>query len=127
MAPQNILVADEDIDTRIILRTLLERHGYAVVEAGSPDEAVRVCESQVLSLVILNHPMSLDQQTTLARWLRTWPATCEVPIINLTSRAIPKLIEDASREGVTITLAKPLDVKKMLDLVHELTSAQLAH
>jgi two-component system, OmpR family, response regulator len=123
---RTILVADEDLDTRIILRVLLERNGYVVVEASSAVEATQACANE-LALVILNHPMNVDADLSLARWVRSQPATRDLPIINLTSRAIPMLIEEASQQGVTITLAKPLDVKRILLLVRELTSPQLAH
>jgi two-component system OmpR family response regulator len=124
---RTILVADEDLDTRIILRALLERNGYVVIDAGLPSDAMQVVQQHELALVILNYPMNVEPQVSLARWLRTLPATRDVPIINLTSRAIPLLIEEASRQGVTVTLAKPLDVKKILELVRDLTTPQLAH
>ena len=123
---RTILVADEDVDTRIILRALLERHGYAVVEAATAEEAVRACD-QDLCLIILNHPISLNENVTLASWLRTEAKTQPVPIINLTSRAIPLFIEEASQLGVKVTLAKPIDVHRMLQLVEELTGPLVAH
>jgi CheY-like chemotaxis protein len=124
---RTILVADEDLDTRIILRALLERNGYVVIDASSASEAMQAVHQHELALVILNHPMNVETQVSLARWLRSLPTTRDLPIINLTSRAIPLLIEEASKQGVTVTLAKPLDVKKILELVRELTTPQLAH
>ena len=124
---RTILVADEDLDTRIILRALLERNGYIVIDASSPSEAMQVVHQHELALVILNYPMTVEPQVSLARWLRSLPMTRDLPIINLTSRAIPLLIDEAAQQGVTVTLAKPLDVKKILELVRDLTTPQLAH
>ena len=120
MVPQNILVADEDLDTRIILRALLEREGYRVIEANNAAAAMAAFQNPI-ALVILNHPMCLTEDMTLARWLRSQPATRGVPIINLTSRAVPLLIDEASKQGVNVTLTKPLDVHRVLQLVEELT------
>ena len=47
MVPQNILVADEDLDTRIILRALLERQGYRVIEANNATAAIAAFQSPV--------------------------------------------------------------------------------
>ena len=127
MAPRTILVADEDIDTRIILRALLERHGYTIVEAATPQDAMTAAAQQELSLVIMNHPIPVDAGTTLARWLREQPPTRDVPIINLTSRTVPHFAEDAARQGVNVTLAKPLDVQRFLLLVHQLAGDLVAH
>jgi sigma-B regulation protein RsbU (phosphoserine phosphatase) len=122
MSPACILVADEDLDTRIILRTLLDRHGYAVIEAASAHAAMEVVQQTPVALVIMNYPMRVAEGLTLPAWFRQQPATRSVPIINLTSRAIPLLLEQAARDGVTISLAKPLDTQRLLQLVHELSN-----
>lgn len=121
MSPAPILVADEDLDTRIILRTLLSRHGYTVVEAATARAAMEAATQQPLSLVILNYPMRVTETLTLSSWLRQQPATSNVPIVNLMSRAVPLLIEEAAREGVTVTLPKPLDMYRLLEVVRELS------
>lgn len=124
MSTHCILVADEDQDTRIILRTLLERDGYAVIEAANARAAMEAVQRPV-SLVILNYPMRIDESLTLCAWLRRQAGTREVPIINLTSRAVPLLIEEAARDGVNVTMAKPIDVQRMLDLVAEFTHSMV--
>jgi CheY-like chemotaxis protein len=126
MAPRTILVADEDTDTRIILRALLERHGYRIVDAATAQDAMAAAD-QELSLVIMNHPIMVDAATTLARWLRAHAPTREVPIINLTSRTVPHFAEDAARQGVNITLAKPLDVNRLTELVQQLAGDLVVH
>lgn len=125
MSPLNILVADEDIDTRIILRTILERQGYKVVEANTAAAAMAAADMP-LSLVILNHPMRLSDEMTLAHWLRAEERTRSVPIINLTSRAVPRLIEEAVELGVNATFAKPIDVQGLLQAIEELTVPALS-
>ena len=122
MSSRTILVADEDPDTRIILRALLERHGFNVVEAANGLLA-RDAANQAVSLVILNHPLYVSLNVSLAAWLRSHPETQNVPIINLTSRAVPAYLHEASAQGVTVSLPKPIDVQKMLHLVDELTTA----
>ena len=126
MAPRHILVTDEDPDTRIILRALLERHGYSVIEAANAQQAMSLV-SDNLNLVIMNHPMMATPQITLARWFRAQNETRDVPIINLTSRAVPNYREDAAKQGVTVSLVKPLDVHAILHLVRELTEAVATH
>jgi CheY-like chemotaxis protein len=127
MAPRKILVADEDNDTRIILRALLERHGYSVIEAASAQQAMNAVGEEV-GVVIMNHPMMATPQITLARWMRAQPETRETPIINLTSRAVPNFSEEAAKQGVTVSLVKPLDVHAILELIRQLsTPVAVAH
>ena len=65
MTPRKILVADEDLDTRIILRTLLARDGYAVIEAASARAATEAAQQFPFSLIILNYPMRVGDGLTL--------------------------------------------------------------
>lgn len=121
MAQRRILVADEDIDTRIILRTVLERRDFAIVDVGSGDEALVAASRDGFDLVILNYPMTCENGCTLVQGLRSLGSTHNVPIMNLTSRVVPQYLDDAKQQGVTVTVAKPIDVEHILGLVDQLT------
>lgn len=116
-----ILVVDEDADTRIILRTVLERRDCIVVDAGSADAGVSEARQTRFDLVILNHPMLCDDGESLVKRLRSMRDTEFVPILNLTSRVVPQFLEDAARQGVTVTMPKPIDVENIIALVDHLT------
>ena len=121
MTGRLILIADEDTDTRIILRTVLERHDFSIVDAGSAEAAMAEVEGRAFDLVILNHPMMCENGESLVHRLRAQRATQNIPILNLTSRVVPQFMDDAAREGVTVTLPKPINVESVLALVSELT------
>lgn len=121
MALRTILVADEDVDTRIILRTVLERRDFVVVDVGSGDEALVAAGCGAFDLVILNYPMMCENGSTLVQSLRSLGSTSGVPIMNLTSRVVPQYLDDATRQGVTVTVAKPIDVEHILNIVEQLT------
>jgi CheY-like chemotaxis protein len=119
---KNILVADEDIDTRIILRALLERNGFSVVDAASPEAAVDAAQAREVDLVILNHPMRNARGTALIEVLRNIEKTRTVPIVNLSSRVVPRMFEEAAALGVTRSIAKPINVEEVLAVVRELVT-----
>ena len=125
MTGRLILVADEDTDTRIILRTVLERYDFNIVDAGSAEAALAEIERSAFDLVILNHPMLCDNGESLVHRLRAQRATQNIPILNLTSRVVPQFLEDAAREGVTMTLPKPINVESVLTVVTELTIGKM--
>ena len=116
-----ILVADEDFDTRVILRTVLERQNFVVVEATTADAAIAAAESTRFELVILNYPMFTQHGRTLVECLRESPNSRSCPILNLTSRVVPKFLEQADRQGVSLTMPKPIDVEALLRVVGQLT------
>ena len=122
MLAKNILVADEDADTRVILRTLLERQQFTVIEAESADAALAASRQWALDLVIMNYPMLCASGDTLVRRLKNDSLTRDVPILNLTSRVVPQYLTQAASEGVDITLPKPLDVEQIVTVVSDLIS-----
>jgi CheY-like chemotaxis protein len=115
-----ILVADEDFDTRIILRTVLERHNFNVIDAATADDALASARTAQLDLVILNYPMVSEDGRTLVQGLRELPNARGCPILNLTSRVVPKMLELAALQGVSRTMPKPIDVEQLLRVVGEL-------
>lgn len=126
MAARKILVADEDNDTRVILRTVLERNRYVVIEATTADAAFESAQQHTFDLIILNYPMRDKSGDTLVRRFRASPGTQRVPILNITSRVVPQFLMEAAAEGVDLTLPKPLDVESLLIVVSDMTRAVLA-
>ena len=41
-----VLIADDEMDLRAMLRILLERDGYRILEARNGEEAVELCKQQ---------------------------------------------------------------------------------
>jgi CheY-like chemotaxis protein len=126
VAGRTILIVDDDVDTRIILRALLERNRFEVVEATSAEDAMRCADQHVFELVILNYPMSDGNGNSLAKLLRGIESTRSVPLLNITSRFIPQFIQQAAVDGVDVTLPKPIDITNIMQIVVELTSRSLA-
>ena len=83
-APHLILVADDDSDIRSLLRILLEKDGYRVLEAANGQEAVTAAESHAteLSLIILDILMPEVNGFDAAKQLRD---LTDVPILFLTA------------------------------------------
>lgn len=119
---RTILLADDDADTRIILRAILERDQCTVVDAATADDAMAATERHVFDLVVMNYPMYTAGGTTLPRALRSLERTRRVPIVNLTSRVVPQFLQNAADEGVALSIAKPVDVQRMLAIVAQFTA-----
>ncbi len=120
MDPRTILLADDDIHTRIILRTLLERHRFAIFEAETAEAALDHTQHNTFDLIILNYPMPDAQGVTLARRLRSTENTRLVPILNLTSRVVPQLLQDAAIDGVDLSIPKPIDIQNIVRVIESL-------
>ena len=82
MSKERILIADDDPDIRIFLRTSLEEQGFSVVEAENGSEALRLFTEINPELLILDLAMGQPDGLDVCREIRL---TSIVPIIILTA------------------------------------------
>jgi DNA-binding response OmpR family regulator len=81
-AAATILVVDDEVDVRGLLRDILERAGYRLLEAADGQEALRLLYAERPDLVVLDVEMPvLDGWGTLARIREL----SEVPVMMLTA------------------------------------------
>lgn len=79
-----ILVIDDEPQIRRYLRVSLEAHGFAIVEAASGQEGLRLAALEKPDLVVLDLGLpDMDGQAVIAR-LREWSA---LPVVVLSVRA----------------------------------------
>lgn len=82
-----ILLVEDEEPLRLVLRDLLERDGFHVVEAGDGVAALDEIDRHPPDAVVLDLNLPrLDGYGVLAR-LRARPATYELPVVVLTARA----------------------------------------
>ena len=82
-ASPTILLVDDEESVRTVLAFPLEKDGYAVVQAGDGDEALRLFAEQPIDLVVLDLMLPRLDGLEVCKRLR---ATSTVPIIMLTAR-----------------------------------------
>ena len=114
MGPEpNVLVVDDDDDSRGLLARVLRRAGYAGSEAPDGSEAITICRRQQPWLVITDCAMprlsgpELVQRLALDRRLR------RIPIIVVSSAPPPEL----PGCNVISFVDKPIDVRRLLAVV----------
>ncbi len=68
---QSILIIDDSIDSRQVLRTALERNGRQILEAGHPDLGLELAEKHQPALVIWDFDSDNSQTEKLADCLKS--------------------------------------------------------
>ncbi len=81
-----ILLADDDAQMRRLLRSVLEREGFKVVEAVDGLETLEAIDTQPIDLVLLDHDMPRLTGLGVLEELRAQMATSGLPVIMLTAR-----------------------------------------
>ena len=112
-----VLIADDRRDTLQALRMLLDGHGFSVVPAVSPIEALRAAEAHPIdaALVDLNYDngrTSGDQGFDLISRLRQMHSL--LPILAMTAWATPELECEAIKRGARDLIEKPWEESRLV-------------
>jgi DNA-binding NtrC family response regulator len=111
MTPPSILVADDDLVARDLLVEVLVREGYRVRAARGGEEAIRLAETDVIDLALVDLRMpDVDGLGVLARIRALNPAP---PVIILTAFATIETAIDAIRHGAYDYLSKPFRIDEI--------------
>jgi PAS domain S-box-containing protein len=84
----DVLVVDDDAEMRGRLRTVLERHGWAVREAADGAQALALVRETVPGLVLLDLTMPVMDGFAFLHEMRALPACAEVPVVVLSARDV---------------------------------------
>lgn len=114
-ADRPILIVDDDPEDRLLVRTLLQKQGYAVEEAKDGAEALeRIGAGDSHAMVVLDLEMpNLGGREVLAA-LRSSPNTRVMPVIVLTGSPDPEDEYRLMDEGADDYLRKPLDAPRFV-------------
>ncbi|MFK5600577.1 response regulator, partial [Methylobacterium sp. HMF5984] len=98
-ADGDVLVVDDDADMRHRLRTVLERNGWTVREAGNGCEALDQVRHGVPRLVLLDLTMPVMDGFSFLDRLRDLPGCTEVPVVVLSARDVTAAERDRLSEA----------------------------
>jgi len=107
-----LLVVEDDVALRAALVAALQSGGYQVVQAGDGEAALRLLESEPVSLVLTDIQMApMDGYTLLGEVKRQWPQT---PVVMMTAYGDIARAVQAVRDGASHYLTKPFDIDRLL-------------
>jgi DNA-binding response OmpR family regulator len=115
-APENgtIVVAEDDPAQRKLLRTILTKHGYTVVEAADGHEAIERVRTAHPDLVLLDWELPLMSGCEVTSVLKGAPETLDIPIVILTGRSHVDDKVEALELGAQDFITKPYDTREFI-------------
>ena len=117
-AKGDVLVVDDDADTRSRLNALLARNGWTVTEAENGRAALDAVRLRAPALVLLDLNMPEMDGFTFLREFRSVPAWIEVPVIVMTARDLSAGERAELKQGGAKVLGK--SSVSMQDLIGQL-------
>lgn len=111
-----VVVIDDHDMNRELIRALLERAGYSVVEAEDGESGIETVRRIRPALVFLDLAMPVMDGFETVRRLKADPDTADIPVVALTALAMRDDERRALDAGCDAYLTKPID-RKSLDAV----------
>ncbi|WP_239616226.1 response regulator transcription factor [Cohnella mopanensis] len=107
----HIVVADDDPSIRELLRLVLSKEGYVVLEAEDGAQASRLCEREQVHLAIVDVMMPGVDGLELCREIREH---YDIPVIMLTAKGQLEDKEQGYLAGTDDYMVKPFEPKELL-------------
>jgi CheY-like chemotaxis protein len=104
-----ILVVDDFDDTRLLLRTWLERKGYRVVEAENGIEAVRQAENACPDLIIMDVEMPELDGLEATRQIRSVAELKDIPVVAVSAYGAEQFRSEALAAGCNEYVSTPFE------------------
>jgi CheY-like chemotaxis protein len=118
-----ILVVDDFDDTRLLLRTFLEKRGFRVVEAENGVDAVAQAENESPDLIIMDMQMPQLDGLSATRKIRKVEQLHAVPIVAVSAYGADQFRELALAAGCDEYVSTPFEPEALEGLIRSLVRA----
>ena len=108
---QSVLVVDDEPMARTLLRLMLVRSGYEVIEAVDGQDALQKLETSTPDLIILDVMMPGIDGFMVCSTIRENSLLSHLPVIMLSAKSDLQSAQRGMESGATKYLTKPIYIK----------------
>lgn len=119
MASEPILIVDDNPQNLKLARVVLAAEGYAVQTARDAEEALRLLESAMPALILMDLQLPRMDGLELTRRLKADAARRHIIVIALTAYAMKGDDRKAFAAGCDAYMSKPIDINALPGVVAE--------
>ena len=124
MRQPTVLYVEDNEYNRKIVRQVLRRTAYRLVEAEDGEAALSMVRQERPDLILMDVQLPKTSGLEVTRMLRDDPSTVDVPIIVVTSFALSGDDQKAKDAGATAYMAKPYSPRELLQMIRSLLPEQ---
>jgi len=119
MSKTILYVEDNEFNLKIV-RQLLSRTSYRLIEAMDGESGVATAQNELPDLILMDVQLPKLSGLDATRQLRADAKTAAIPIVVITSFALSGDAEKAKAAGASAYLAKPYSPRELLQLIRNL-------
>jgi two-component system, cell cycle response regulator DivK len=120
MSSKTILYVEDNELNRRIVRDLLKRTSYRLLEAPDGETSLDIVRRERPDLILMDIQLPRLSGIEVTRTLRSEPITANTPIIAITSFALSGDEQRAKEAGATAYMTKPYSPRDLLALIRSL-------
>jgi two-component system cell cycle response regulator DivK len=120
VSAKTILYVEDNELNREMVRDLLRRTAYRLLEAADGEAGIAMALEQRPDLILMDVQLPKVSGIDAMRALRQAPGTAHTPIIAITSFALSGDEQRAKDAGATAYLAKPYSPRDLLKMIRRL-------
>lgn len=114
-----ILIIEDNEQNLYLMRFLLERHGFTVEAATDGRQGIDLAKRLVPAMILLDIQLPLLDGYAVARELRLQADLKDIPIVAVTSYAMPGDREKCLAAGATDYVEKPIDPETFVNRIRQ--------
>jgi two-component system KDP operon response regulator KdpE len=122
MSVQKILVVDDEVQMRRVLRATLRAHGHEVAEAASGEEALRKLDAEPCDFVLLDLNLPGVNGFEVCRAIR---ASSQVPIVVVSIRDSENDMVAAREAGADDYITKPFGIEELVSRIRAVSQRRV--
>jgi excisionase family DNA binding protein len=118
-----VLIVDDDERVREYVRVNLEMEGYAVREAGSAEEGLRVLDEVSPDLILLDVMMPEVDGWEMLRRVHERHGVGAMPVVMFSGKVDEQSAQEATARGAQGFVGKPFDPQQLIEHAKQLLPA----
>ncbi len=117
-----VLLVEDNHMNKVLVREILALNGYEIIEARSGTEALKMLASVRPDIILMDIHLPEMDGFTATRIIKSDERNRFIPVLALTASAMSGEEEKILNQGFDGYIAKPIEVKKMLEKISNFLS-----
>jgi CheY-like chemotaxis protein len=115
-----LLIVEEKEAIFLQLKEILVKTGWVIEWVASEEDAVRICDKEYFTAIIVSCSLPDEGAIDLKRKLKTNPMSARTPVAGLLTKGDERSKKEAMEVGYTNFISKPIEKNKVLSTLYQI-------
>jgi len=120
MEKKRILIVDDQMDWRLLVRMSLEGFNVEIIEADDGQKGINLAESANPDLIIMDNNMPVLSGYEAIKQIKSKSSSRSVPIIMLTSKGFDSQMKEMIMLDISEFISKPFEEDKLIESIEKI-------